>query len=372
MPVTLRLKHEPRSFITQCCAITATVTLRTRYCYHLFLLLNCCARTHLCCFTSASQRNQWEVTLVVRLTHNWININSSLCPWMTKNPPLFTPVTSSWVNMCWLPGAALFPPVSPGAEGFFVQLGFPPRWIISGLYYSTAARSESAARSSCVPQPQVGPLGASNTSWEFLSVWHSVTRYRDILSSHPLSKENLLWIKGWTGTVPMNENLCLLSTTRSFKTVYSIKLQFHKGMKPSLAARQSPPPPMSKSCVWLRYPWQGMTPSFYNLLLCNNHYRENTGYAIPGWDMTCDKVPQVEIWHTLAERTQNAAKTMTVLKGSFTFHSHTIIFTGWKPSKIFFFFFLWYALFLFFFLSDSKTLWLTLILRLSHSFWRTT
>lgn len=78
---------------------------------------------------------------------------------------------------------------------------------------------------------------------------------------------------------------------------------------------------------------------FYNLLLCNNHYRENTGYAIPGWDMTCDKVPQVEIWHTLAERTQNAAKTMTVLKGSFTFHSHTIIFTGWKPSKIFFFFF---------------------------------
>lgn len=250
MPVTLRLKHEPRSFITQCCAITATVTLRTRYCYHLFLLLNCCARTHLCCFTSASQRNQWEVTLVVRLTHNWININSSLCPWMTKNPPLFTPVTSSWVNMCWLPGAALFPPVSPGAEGFFVQLGFPPRWIISGLYYSTAARSESAARSSCVPQPQVGPLGASNTSWEFLSVWHSVTRYRDILSSHPLSKENLLWIKGWTGTVPMNENLCLLSTTRSFKTVYSIKLQFHKGMKPSLAARQSPPPPnVKKLCM---------------------------------------------------------------------------------------------------------------------------
>ena len=41
----------------------------------------------------------------------------------------------------------------------------------------------------------------------------------------------------------MNENLCLLSTTRSFKTVYSIKLQFHKGMKPSLAAGQSPPPP---------------------------------------------------------------------------------------------------------------------------------
>ena len=29
---------------------------------------------------------------------------------------------------------------------------------------------------------------------------------------------------------------------------------------------------------------------------------------------------------------------MTVLKGSFTFHSHTVIFTGWKPSKIFFFF----------------------------------
>ena len=36
----------------------------------------------------------------------------------------------------------------------------------------------------------------------------------------------------------MNENLCLLSTTRSFKTVYSIKLQFHKGMKPSLALGQ--------------------------------------------------------------------------------------------------------------------------------------
>lgn len=47
-----------------------------------------------------------------------------------------------------------------------------------------------------------------------------------------------MWIKGWVGTTPKNENLCLLSTTRSLNAGYSIELQFHKEMKPSFATTQ--------------------------------------------------------------------------------------------------------------------------------------
>lgn len=38
--------------------------------------------------------------------------------------------------------------------------------------------------------------------------------------------------------MPKNESLYLLSSTHSYKTVYSIKLQFHKEMKPNVAVTQ--------------------------------------------------------------------------------------------------------------------------------------
>jgi len=40
--------------------------------------------------------------------------------------------------------------------------------------------------------------------------------------------------------MPKNENLCLLSTTQSFKSVYSIELQFHKEMKPKFGCDTMP------------------------------------------------------------------------------------------------------------------------------------
>lgn len=122
--------------------------------------------------------------------------------------------------------------------------------------------------------------------------------------------------------MPKNENLCLLSTTHSFKTVYSIKLQFHKEMKPSLAATQWPR--MSKAVYDLSICGKG------NSFLYNSLYAmftiKNTGYATHCWDMTCNNVLQEKIWHTLSVLGLSRLKpcqNYDSFKGSFTFHSFT-------------------------------------------------
>lgn len=166
--------HTVRVYSPRLCTDDTTITPLSK---------SCSSRTHLCCLMSVSQRNQWKVTLVFRLTNNWININSSLCPWKTKKTTDYAANQESTCGCCQEPLCSV-PTCIIRSWRVPVQLGFPPRWIIS-----IPAHSEKAARSPCVPQPQVQPLGASNMSWEFLAVWHSVTWCRDILSSHSLSKE---------------------------------------------------------------------------------------------------------------------------------------------------------------------------------------
>lgn len=188
------------------------------------------------------------------------------------------------------------------------QQGSPPRCTTSARRYPTTARSRWESRRGQLGVPTVTPLGAGNTSWEFLAVWHSVTWRWNILS--PL-QGNLFWVKSWAGMVPVNESLSLLSTTSSY-----IELQLHKERKPGLSVAQCPE--CQKLC------WTEATVTKDIPLL---HYAtpptKNSSYVIDYWDMTCSKVPQVtkvaRMGRNVGWRQTRVAKVMTALKA----HSHS-------------------------------------------------
>lgn len=193
--------------------------------------------------------------------------------------------TSSWVNMCKVAWSlcAFIPPVSPANCPLLCEACFPDaRHWLRVIPPRRVVREPPGQL--CVPT--VTPLGAGNTSWEFLAVWHSVTRCRNILSPRFPSLRKSLVNKKRDGHRASEGELCLCSPRpAAFVTGSSMELHFHKERKPGLSAAQCPR--MSTAALGL----SNCDKRYFSLSLCNTPYQES---------QLCNRLPRYDMFQSAA------------------------------------------------------------------------